>query len=283
VGRWLPSQIDHAACDRSDKGPREPRGLHRHLGRAVLQLQVASEITSRRLALLLQSRPPSPDPHSVHLLRGAPSTSCLADAAHLMLGGHKSKSCLDPNHSIDSPVGQVCHSRSSYWTGCSHHPATRGSPSMANIFLTTWHGYLRATTRFRLSLWLNTCYNSSPTTTLPIRPGGSMSPDHSCYERIGDSGHPEIVPQSMVDFFAQREKVLHGQGLQELRHYSHQMGEPEYSTRPTEKLLQLWSMRQRMLHPRNRGVVVRAWTLSTLMPDFHPHAAPRIPSAARFA
>jgi len=112
-----------------------------------------------------QSRPLSPDPLSDHLLRGAPATSCLADAAHLMLGGHKSKSCLDPNHSIDSPVGQVCHSRSSYWTRCSHHSSTRGSPGMANILVTTWHRCLRATTPLRLSFGLNTCYNSSLTTT----------------------------------------------------------------------------------------------------------------------
>jgi len=154
---------------------------------------------------------------------------------------------------------------------------------MASILVTTRHRCLCATTRLRLSFGLNTCYNCSPTTNLPIRPGDSISPDHSCYERIGDSGHPEIIPQSTVDFSAQREKVLHGQGLQELWHSSHQKGEPEYSTRPTEKLFRGWSMRQRMLHPRHRGVVVPGWTLSTLISDSHPHPAPRIPSAARFA
>ena len=36
---------------------------------------------------------------------------------------------------------------------------------MANILVTTWHRCLRATTPLRLSFGLNTCYNSSLTTT----------------------------------------------------------------------------------------------------------------------
>ncbi len=53
----------------------------------------------------------------------------------------------------------------------------------------------------RLYCGFNVCYDYSRTTTLLIRPGGSMSPDESRYERVGVSKHSEIVLQSMVDFF----------------------------------------------------------------------------------
>jgi len=97
----------------------------------------------------------APDPLSDHLSRGAPATGCLADARRLVIGGHQPKSCLDPGHSVNFPVGQVCHSSFSFWircfhhlftrggpfsswVRCFHHLLTRGGPDLASIFVMTW-------------------------------------------------------------------------------------------------------------------------------------------------
>ena len=62
----------------------------------------------------------------------------------------------------------------------------------------------------RLYCGSNVCYSCSPSTTLAMRPGGSRSPGESCYGRIRDSKHREIVLQSMDDFFfAQGENVCY--------------------------------------------------------------------------
>ena len=68
-----------------------------------------------------------------HLSGSVPATGCLADAAGLPMGSHNAKSCLDPVHSVDFPVGQVCHSRSSFWIRYFDHPFGRRSSGALRV------------------------------------------------------------------------------------------------------------------------------------------------------
>ena len=106
------------------------------LGRRYLRRGVgpAGAIPHARHALGLVAR----NPLAHHLSRGVPAPGRLADAACLTVGHHQLQSCLRPGHSVNCPVGQVCHRCGSSWRRCCHHSSTRGTPDLANICLTTW-------------------------------------------------------------------------------------------------------------------------------------------------
>jgi hypothetical protein len=97
-------------------------------------VRAAGAVLEAGEALTLESS----DPLADHSPGGMPAPGRLADAARLLIGGHKLKSCLVSGHNVNFPVGQVCHNRSSSWMRFFHHPCTRGAPDLATIFVTTW-------------------------------------------------------------------------------------------------------------------------------------------------